>query len=146
MRMKAVTLAVALASLATGTDTGAQIMSDPAQWYINNQIYSTRVFNGVVGNSISERARRGAKGAGSSGAATAAPARNPTEFTETPGVSLARTLAERSGGANRQDAQRGSLFFAEERACHRVFRHSGRQEMRIVKQGIFDAGVGEDFC
>lgn len=30
----------------------AQIMSDPAQWYINNQIYSTRVFNGVVADSM----------------------------------------------------------------------------------------------
>ncbi|HEY0460716.1 MAG TPA: DUF6683 family protein [Pyrinomonadaceae bacterium] len=30
----------------------AQIMSNPAQWYINNQIYSTRVFNGVVANSM----------------------------------------------------------------------------------------------
>jgi hypothetical protein len=33
-------------------DASAQIMSNPAQWYINNQIYSTRVFNGVVANSM----------------------------------------------------------------------------------------------
>lgn len=33
----------------------AQIMSNPAQWYINNQIYSTRVFNGVVANSMLRR-------------------------------------------------------------------------------------------
>jgi hypothetical protein len=32
--------------------TAAQIMSNPGQWYINNQIYSTRVFNGVVANSM----------------------------------------------------------------------------------------------
>ncbi|RYG20135.1 hypothetical protein EON82_20600 [bacterium] len=29
-----------------------QIMSNPGQWYIKNQMYSTRVFNGLVANSM----------------------------------------------------------------------------------------------
>lgn len=33
-------------------------MSNPSQWYINNQMYSTRVFNGMVANSM----LRGKKG------------------------------------------------------------------------------------
>ncbi len=39
----------------------AQIMSNPAQWYINNQIYSTRVFNGVVANSMLGKRTNGNK-------------------------------------------------------------------------------------
>lgn len=39
----------------------AQIMSNPAQWYINNQIYSTRVFNGVVANSMLRKRTNGNK-------------------------------------------------------------------------------------
>ena len=38
--------------------TAAQIMSNPGQWYINNQIYSTRVFNGVVANSMLRKGAR----------------------------------------------------------------------------------------
>lgn len=30
----------------------AQGMQSPGQWYINQQIYSTRVFNGVIANSM----------------------------------------------------------------------------------------------
>jgi len=41
--------------------TAAQIMSNPGQWYINNQIYSTRVFNGVVANSMLRKGARSAR-------------------------------------------------------------------------------------
>ena len=41
----------------------AQGMQSPAQWYINQQIYSTRVFNGVIANSMLD-ATRGKPGAG----------------------------------------------------------------------------------
>jgi len=42
--------------------TGAQIMSNPGRWYINPQLYSTRVFIGVIADSMLD-ATRGQAGA-----------------------------------------------------------------------------------
>lgn len=78
----------------------AQSMQSPGQWYINQQIYSTRVFNGVIANSM---LRRG--GQGSSPAETQPPAAvDPTRFT--PGVAriAAMSFARQEGGS--PDAQR----------------------------------------
>ncbi len=41
-----------LVTLLGAVSAAGQIMSNPGQWYINNQIYSTRVFNGVVASSM----------------------------------------------------------------------------------------------
>lgn len=91
----------------------AQIMSNPAQWYINNQIYSTRVFNGAVADSMitSSTAKRAAgTGGGTAGAGSAAapvPVRDFTRFAATAGNLVPATLATREGGgpAARRAAQ-----------------------------------------
>lgn len=59
--MKKLVLGFSLAVCFFALPCAAQIMSNPAQWYINNQIYSTRVFNGVVANSMLRRKTAGGK-------------------------------------------------------------------------------------
>jgi hypothetical protein len=73
---------------------------DPAQWYINNQIYSTRVFNSTIGTSMASGVRAGASG----GAATP---RDVTAYVATTSVLPAR-LAQRSAttAEGRRSAQR----------------------------------------
>ena len=108
----------------------AQGMQSPVQWYINQQIYSTRVFNGVIANSMLDATRgKGAAGmatgagtgtgtgagAGAGSGAAAAPARDVTRFTpQATSVAPAR-LAARDGGSPRDVAaaqQRYELFVA----------------------------------
>lgn len=56
------TMTALLASAWLAAPAAAQGMQSPAQWYINQNLYSTRVFNGVIANSMLD-ASRGAKGA-----------------------------------------------------------------------------------
>jgi len=72
----------------------AQILSNPAQWYINNQIYSTRVFNGVVANSMLRRGSRQTRQNQSK--QTNKPTVDYTAFSATPNNSLPRLLAGKS--------------------------------------------------
>lgn len=80
-----------------------QMMSNPSQWYINNQIYSTRVFNGVVANSM---LRKGAKGKrqGSKKTSTPDKSRDYTVFKDSGNSLLAKTFAGKSGGQNSREA------------------------------------------
>ena len=96
-------LAVLFVLFAVSTAADAQIMSNPAQWYINNQIYSTRVFNSAVANSMLQR-RRGAR---TNGARSAAPkaAVDHTVFKESPTSGLSRTLAAKTGGQTPREAE-----------------------------------------
>lgn len=84
----------------------AQIMSNPSQWYINNQIYSTRVFNGVVANS---RLRKGAKNKNRQSlpkkSADSDKPRNYTVFKETANSSLAKAFAGKTTGQNSREAE-----------------------------------------
>ncbi len=48
-------LLLPLATLTFVTSGAAQLMSNPAQWYVNNSIYSSRVFNSTVGTSTASR-------------------------------------------------------------------------------------------
>lgn len=75
----------------------AQIMSNPAQWYINNQIYSTRVFNGVVANSMLRRGNRQARQ--NQSRQTNKPTADYTAFRATPNNSLPKLLAGKSNNA-----------------------------------------------
>lgn len=50
--MKRIIIDVAFAICFLTVSTAAQIMSNPTQWYINTQIYSMRVFNGMVANEM----------------------------------------------------------------------------------------------
>lgn len=76
----------------------AQIMSNPAQWYIDNQIYSSRVFNGTVANSMIASGTSAGK-AGAAPANEAAPVRDYTRFVATPGNLVPAALAAREGGS-----------------------------------------------
>ncbi len=58
----------------------AQGMQSPAQWYINQQIYSTRVFNGVIANSMIN----GKRGLAAEPAAAQESVPEPTRFTPAP--------------------------------------------------------------
>ena len=78
-------------------DAAAQIMSNPAQWYINNQIYSTRVFNGVVANSMLRKGNRQAQRNRSS--QTNKPTADFTAFRAAPNNALPKMLAGKSNNA-----------------------------------------------
>lgn len=104
------TLALLLAAAAGAAPLPAQIMSNPGQWYINNQIYSTRVFNGVVANSMVDRARRGAAGAKGAAARPATPAPEPTQFRESANTTVPALLSANSSGIARTPAEARALF------------------------------------
>lgn len=85
-------LLLTLALLGPAAD--AQGMQSPAQWYINQNIYSTRVFNGVIANSMID-ATRTAPGA----AAAAVTTRDVTSFARsTPRLAPSRLAARGPGG------------------------------------------------
>lgn len=75
----------------------AQIMSNPAQWYINNQIYSTRVFNGVVANSMLRRSNRQTQR--NQSRQTNKPTTDYTAFRAAPNNSLPKMLAGKSNNS-----------------------------------------------
>ena len=81
----------------------AQLLSNPAQWYINNQIYSTRVFNGTIATSMASRAAGTPR--------EPAPAvRDVTAFQATPASTLPATLASRSSATSQGRREAQSLF------------------------------------
>ncbi len=86
----------------------AQIMSNPSQWYINNQIYSTRVFNSTVANSMlkkgakGKRATRGKTATNNSGAGNT---KDYTSFKETASGSLSKNLAGKTSGQTSREAE-----------------------------------------
>src|SRR5688500_4963737 len=60
--MNRVWLGLVAVSVSSATPAAAQIMSNPSQWYINNQIYSMRAFNDLVANSMHLKgAKKGAR-------------------------------------------------------------------------------------
>jgi len=82
----------------------AQIMSNPAQWYINNQIYSTRVFNGVVANSMLRKSTNGNRRQNQ----TKSPDKTTTDysvFKAAPNNSLPKQLSGKSGGSRAETEQ-----------------------------------------
>jgi hypothetical protein len=90
--MKKVLRGLLFSLLLTVIPVSAQIMSNPAQWYINNQIYSTRVFNGVVANSMLRKSAKGIK-------------TDYTVFKATPNNFLPKQFAAKSGGNNRRETE-----------------------------------------
>jgi hypothetical protein len=97
--------ALVFASLAGAARGSAQIMSNPAQWYINNQIYSSRVFNSTVANGT---VTRGARSAG--GARPTAPAPDITRFREQPNSPLPAMLSANNSGVARTPDEARKLF------------------------------------
>src|SRR5215204_1238010 len=100
--MKKVLLAVLFSLCFSVVSAAGQIMSNPAQWYINNQIYSTRVFNGVVANSMLRKgSRRTRQKAAQQASKTIAV--NYTAFKAAPVNSLPKQLSVKS--ANRAETE-----------------------------------------
>jgi hypothetical protein len=93
-----------LALLFSVTPAAAQIMTNPAQWYINNQIYSTRVFNGVVANSML-RGRGGRSNRKSPTDSQSKATRDYTAFKAAPNASLPKMLSAKSAGNQRETEQ-----------------------------------------
>lgn len=86
--------------------TWAQGMLNPAQWYIDNSIYSTRVFNSAVANSMLDRSR-----AGRAAPAKAAPAREDvTRFRESATSRLPAVLSANTAGISATPAEARALF------------------------------------
>lgn len=97
---------IAAATIALASPAGAQMMSNPGQWYINNQIYSTRVFNSTVGTSMAS----GSSGATGSRGRSAPPARDVTRYEERPNSTLPALLAANSTGITRTPDEARRLF------------------------------------
>jgi len=74
----------------------AQIMSNPSQWYINNQIYSMRVFNGVVANSMLRKSTNGNRTRQTQTKSANKPTTDYSVFKASPGNSLPKQLAGKS--------------------------------------------------
>ncbi|MEO6525258.1 MAG: DUF6683 family protein [Gemmatimonadaceae bacterium] len=91
-------LGLALAAL-VAEPARAQILSNPTQWYIDTQMYSTRVFTDMVANSMIT-GRTGTRAKAS--APNAPAAADPTQFREAASASMARTLAVRTRGSVEQ--------------------------------------------
>lgn len=99
LRAAALTIGATALSLASAWVV-AQGMQSPGQWYINQQIYSTRVFNGVIANSML------ARGASGSSPAAAQPpaAADPTRFAPSVARIAPMRFAQQEGGS--PDTQR----------------------------------------
>lgn len=104
------TVATLVAAAMLAGPLHAQVMSNPAQWYINNQIYSTRVFNGVVANSMVDRARAKQAGGRAPATAPATPAPEPTQFRERATTTVPALLSANSSGIARTPAEARALF------------------------------------
>jgi len=101
--MKRIWLPVLWALCFGAVEARAQIMSNPAQWYINNQIYSTRVFNGVVAGSMFRKNTPTTRQNRSPQANKSAAA--DTMFKAAPESILPKIWAEKSGANRRETGQ-----------------------------------------
>src|SRR5215204_1501760 len=94
--MKKVLLAVLFSLCFSVVSAAGQIMSNPAQWYINNQIYSTRVFNGVVANSMLRKGAGGKSTRQTAAKTNKTTAVDYTAFRAAPNNSLPKLLSAKS--------------------------------------------------
>lgn len=86
----------------------AQGMQSPGQWYINQNIYSTRVFNGVIANSVIDAKRNAPTAASANGTSANAPAKpaDVTRFVPAAARIAPTRMANRQAGS--ADLQRAS--------------------------------------
>lgn len=91
----------------------AQIMSNPSQWYINNQIYSMRVFNGMVGNSMLRKGGRTSSTKRPPNPATA----NPGLFKAGPNILPARLTKNAANAAETQKLLDGFVALYKQTAA-----------------------------
>lgn len=103
--MKKILLGVFLVFALSVIGANAQIMSNPSQWYINNQIYSTRVFNSTVANSMLKKGAKGGTRKTAKGGTTTVNAKDYTSFKETASGSLSKNLAGKTSGQTSREAE-----------------------------------------
>jgi hypothetical protein len=104
--MKKVLLGSLFTLIFSAAPAAGQIMSNPSQWYINNQIYSTRVFNGLVANSMLRKSGKGKTGQNPVKSGNSKGTADYTVFKESPNSSLAKLFAGKAGGGqNQREAQ-----------------------------------------
>jgi hypothetical protein len=98
-----------LGAVCTAPADAQMIMTNPSQWYVNNQIYSMRVFHSAIANStLGRRTGAGSRGRGSRGTA-AAPA-PPTFYRESAISPVPAMLAANSAGLGGNSAEAQRLF------------------------------------
>jgi hypothetical protein len=89
----------------------AQMVTNPTQWYVNNQIASMNVFNSVVANStLRSRMKGGKTRQKSAKTETKTVAPDYTVFRASSNNSLPKTLAAKSGGNSQNQAKMEQLF------------------------------------
>jgi hypothetical protein len=98
---------VSAAALST-TPLDAQIMTNPSQWYANNQIYSMRVFHSAIANST--LGRRAGAGSGRTPRGTPAAPVPPTFYRESATSPVPAMLAANSAGLASNPAEAQRLF------------------------------------
>lgn len=103
--MKKILLGLLLSLMFSAHSASAQIMSNPSQWYINNQIYSTRVFNGVVANSMVRKSTSGKQNRKNSNTNDNA-INTATAFKAAPTNTLPKRFAAKSGGNNQRENEK----------------------------------------
>lgn len=113
--LRAAALAAGVAAAGSAT---AQVMSNPGQWYINNQLYSTRVFNATLGTAMVTG------GAASKPQDPAPVARDVTRFAGAATARLPQRLAERDGG----DAQARRAAQARYQRHVELYQHTARKD------------------
>ena len=109
--MKRIIFDVVFAICFLAVSTAGQIMSNPGQWYINNQIYSTRVFNGVVANSMLRKGAGGKTARQNSAKTSNKTAVDYTAFKAAPNNFLPKQLSGKSG--NRSESEQILNSFVE---------------------------------
>ena len=105
-----VSLSLLAALAAPAMPARAQGMQSPGQWYINQNIYSTRVFNGVIANSMIDAKRKAAADAANTGSANQPP--QPAEATRfvpaAARIAPARMAGRNAGSADARRAVQAS--------------------------------------
>jgi hypothetical protein len=94
---------VAISCTITAQANAQSVMQNPSQWYVNNQIYSLRVFHSAIANSTTAR-RAGAGGPNRPGRPAPAPV-EPTVYRESANSTVPARLAA-TGAGDRVAAER----------------------------------------
>ena len=108
--MKKVLLCSLLVLCFSAVSASAQIMSNPSQWYINNQIYSTRVFNGVVANSMLRRSMNGKNRSTAAVKPGQKTAGGDSVFKASPNNALPKIFAAKTVGGTQNQRQTEQVF------------------------------------
>jgi hypothetical protein len=108
--MKKVLLGIFLSLYFSVSAASAQMITNPTQWYVNNQIASMNVFNSVVANSTLRSRMKGKTRQKSVKPANKVAEPDYTVFKASPNNSLPKMLAAKSGGDSQNQAKLEQLY------------------------------------